>query len=671
MGYRDGQGAGKASHIPIAATSRLGRLRIRAKLYLAFSAISSLVIASAIAATIWMSNRDANILRDLSLADFAERQSTVVELNMMTMSDAMRGYLLNPSSQIEHERKLAADAELTKVVEELKIPLAEMPGVLHRIIEIEAYDDQILNRTENRLLDMAQEDIEAAKRFYETDYLPLRERATELILALRHEIAQVKEAVRVEAAETRAKQLVLALSGIAVILMLSGLVAWLSGQAIAGQIRAMTTAMGRLAAGDTTIDIPAQDSKDEIGDMAKAVDVFKQNMIRADQLAIERGLIEQKLAQAQKMEAIGNLTGGIAHDFNNLLTVIVGNVSMIEHFVEDPVGQRQLRSALKAGESAVALTQRLLAFARKQDLQLLSVDLLHLVAGMRSLLLRTLGDDVRLVIDADGAPWPTMVDPNQMEMIILNLAINARDAMPDGGTLSIAFSNREGGRGAPHDLAPVDYVVLTMTDTGIGMDAATLARATEPFFTTKSQDRGTGLGLSMMEGVIAQSGGATRLRSTPGQGTEVELWLPRTKTPPIRATVSREQMSSAAEGGETILVCDDNPAVLEFLCDALNGAGYHTIDVQSGELALSALRADPSIQLLVADFAMPEMNGAVLLGKVRALYPELPALLITGNADLDAVQAEIPGMPILAKPFGHEQLAARVGELLKRTPVDA
>jgi CheY-like chemotaxis protein len=394
-------------------------------------------------------------------------------------------------------------------------------------------------------------------------------------------------------------------------------------------------------------------------------------MIRADQLAVERGLIEQKLVQAQKMEAIGNLTGGIAHDFNNLLTVIVGNVCMIEHFVEDPVGQRQLQSALKAGESAVALTQRLLAFARKQDLQLRSVDLLYLVEGMRSLLLRTLGEDVRLVIDEDGAPWPTMVDPNQMEMIILNLAINARDAMPDGGTLSIAFSNRERSWGAPHDPAPADYVVLTVADTGIGMDAATLARATEPFFTTKSQSRGTGLGLSMMEGVIAQSGGATRLRSTPGQGTEVELWLPRTKTSPIRATVSREQMRSAAENNETILVCDDNRAVLEFLCDALNGAGYHTIDVQSGELALSALRANTSIQFLVADFAMPEMNGAALLGKARALYPELPALLITGNADLDAIRAAIPGVPILPKPFGHEQLAARVGELLKRTPVDA
>ena len=326
---------------------------------------------------------------------------------------------------------------------------------------------------------------------------------------------------------------------------------------------------------------------------------------------------------------------------------------------------------MKAGESAVSLTQRLLAFARKQDLQLQSVDLLNLVEGMRGLLLRTIGDDVRLIIDeGDSEPWPTLVDPNQMELVILNLAINARDAMPDGGTLSISFSNRELNRDAPQDLPPADYVVLTVADTGIGMDEATLARATEPFFTTKSQSRGTGLGLSMMEGVVAQSGGATMLRSTLGRGTEVEVWLPRTRTPP-RATVSRDRISSAAEGGATILVCDDDPTVLEFLGDALKGAGYLTIDVQSGRAALSALQADTSVRLLVADFAMPEMNGAALAVRVQALYPELPILLVTGNSDLDAVRAVIPGVPVLAKPFGPEKLAARVAELLKRMPVDA
>ena len=384
----------------------------------------------------------------------------------------------------------------------------------------------------------------------------------------------------------------------------------------------------------------------------------------------ERERAQDQLLQSQKMESLGKLTGGIAHDVNNLLTVIVGNVSMVEGFVENPDGKRQLRNARQAGESAVALTQRLLAFARKQDVQPKSVDLLRLVEGMQGLLLRTLGDDVRLVIEGDSALWPTLVDPNQMELVILNLAINARDAMPGGGTLSIALANRAAGRNAPPELAAGDYVVLTVTDTGTGTDDATLARATEPFFTTKDQSKGTGLGLSMMEGVVAQSGGTTRLRSTLGRGTEIEVWLPRTMTPPV-ATARLGRTQSATRDGSTVLVCDDNPAVLEFLCDALKATGYRAVGVQNGRSALAALRSDASIQLLVVDFAMPEMNGAYLVGQVRSQYPELPILLITGNADPDSVQADIPDVPVLAKPFSHEQLAARVGGLLRRTPVDA
>ena len=204
-----------------------------------------------------------------------------------------------------------------------------------------------------------------------------------------------------------------------------------------------------------------------------------------------------------------------------------------------------LHSALRAGESAVSLTQRLLAFARKQALQPRSVDLLALVEGMRSLLSRTLGPDIRLTVFADPQLGPSLVDPNQIELIILNLAINSRDAMPTGGTLSITLSNGEAGAGAPRDLAHGEYVVLTIGDTGVGMDEATLARATEPFFTTKESGKGTGLGLSMTQGVVSQSGGVMHLRSRPGQGTQIELWLPRAKTAPAETTVHR--MHSEAE----------------------------------------------------------------------------------------------------------------------------
>ena len=206
----------------------------------------------------------------------------------------------------------------------------------------------------------------------------------------------------------------------------------------------------------------------------------------------ERETAQEQLRQSQKMESLGKLTGGIAHDFNNLLTVIVGNVSMVERAVREPDHKRQLRNALRSGESAIELTQRLLTFSRKQPLHPQSVDMQHLVEGMRDLLLRTMGADIRVVIDADNGLWPILVDPNQMELVILNLAINARDAMPNGGTLSITMANKEFAEDAPRELVNGQYIVLTVADTGVGMDEATLARATEPFFTTKEQGKGDG-----------------------------------------------------------------------------------------------------------------------------------------------------------------------------------
>ena len=223
------------------------------------------------------------------------------------------------------------------------------------------------------------------------------------------------------------------------------------------------------------------------------------------------------------------------------------------------------------------------------------------------------------------------MDPNQIELIILNLAINANDAMPQGGTLTITASNREAGPHAPRELAPGEYVVLTVSDTGTGMDEATLARATEPFFSTKEASKGTGLSLSIMQAVVTQSGGATRLRSQLGTGTQIEVWLPRAHTQPEETAVTeapREQRDSGA-----ILVCDDNSSVLEFICDALKGKGYHVLPVTNGRNALSVLKDNQAIRLLVVDFTMPEMSGAAVAEAVRATRPRLPILLITGNAD--------------------------------------
>ncbi len=377
----------------------------------------------------------------------------------------------------------------------------------------------------------------------------------------------------------------------------------------------------------------------------------------------ERESAQAQLLQSQKMESLGQLTGGIAHDFNNLLTVIIGNVGIVQSNVPDGDDRRMLRSALRAGESAATLTQRLLAFARKQILQPRSVDLLALVEGMRSLLTRTLAPDVRLTVFADPQLWPSQIDPNQIELIILNLAINARDAMPTGGALSIALSNGEPGPYAPHELAPGHYVVLTVSDTGTGMDETTLARATEPFFTTKGPGKGTGLGLSMMQGVVSQSGGAARIRSKPGHGTQIELWLPRADTAPVDEVV--RNMHREPQGDGAILVCDDNSAVLEYVCDALKAKGYRVLSANSGRAAISMLGENNSIRLLIVDFLMPKMNGAAIAREARTRHPGLPVLLITGNADPEVFQADLPDVPVLRKPFDQEQLAARVADLLE------
>jgi diguanylate cyclase (GGDEF)-like protein len=273
------QSAGNTHQAPTTRPPLLGRLRIRAKLYLAFSAIAGLVIAAAIAAIFWTYDSDAELLRNLSLADFVERQSTAVELDLMTMSDAMRGYLLDPSNQAEATRKLAADNALTEVVEGLKPTLAKMPSVLRLVSAIEAYDDDVLNQTEDRLIELANQDLDAAKRYYQTDYLPQREREIELVLSLRQEVARVKEAVRVEASNAYVRQFTLGLSGTVIILFLSWLLASFSARVIGNQIRAMTSAMGKLADGDTTIEIPALDAEDEIGDMARALEIFRANLI--------------------------------------------------------------------------------------------------------------------------------------------------------------------------------------------------------------------------------------------------------------------------------------------------------------------------------------------------------------------------------------------------------
>jgi signal transduction histidine kinase len=265
----------------------------------------------------------------------------------------------------------------------------------------------------------------------------------------------------------------------------------------------------------------------------------------------ERQATEAALRQAQKLEAVGQLTGGIAHDFNNLLTVVIGNLLLaIGRAGENSTSLPLLQGALRAAERGVALIQRLLAFARKQRLDPRSVDLGDLVSNIEELLRRTLGTRIPLAIAGDANVAPARVDANQLELAILNLTINARDAMSGGGTLRIGFENRRAGCGSPPELSPGDYVVVSIKDTGTGMDEATLARAFDPFFTTKEIGSGSGLGLPMVQGFAAQSGGAVHIRSKPGQGTTVELWLPQADEPPLKTISADRSRLVMPHGGQ-------------------------------------------------------------------------------------------------------------------------
>jgi signal transduction histidine kinase len=377
----------------------------------------------------------------------------------------------------------------------------------------------------------------------------------------------------------------------------------------------------------------------------------------------EHRATEAALRQAQKLEAVGQLTGGIAHDFNNLLTVVIGNLVLATgRASENPAILPLLQSALRAAERGVALIQRLLAFARKQRLDPRSVDLGALVTGIEELLQRTVGPAIRLEIASDAGLAPAHVDANQVELAILNLAINARDATPAGGTLRISLHNRRTGTDSPSELTPGDYAVVSISDTGTGMDEATLAQAFDPFFTTKGVGSGSGLGLPMVQGFAGQSGGAVQIRSKLGQGTTVELWLPQAVEPPPETSGADPSRSIVPKGTANVLLCDDDHDVRRFLSELLKSNGYLVSEASSSGAAFRILEDGAAVDLLIVDYAMPEINGLEIIRQAWHCRPGLKTLLITGDAG--AVSDGVAGVPLLRKPFGPAEFSQVVAEIL-------
>ncbi|MFN2474682.1 MAG: PAS domain S-box protein, partial [Sphingomicrobium sp.] len=371
--------------------------------------------------------------------------------------------------------------------------------------------------------------------------------------------------------------------------------------------------------------------------------------------------LEEQLRQSQKMEAMGQLTGGVAHDFNNLLTPIVGTLDMLQRKgIGNAREQRLIAGAMQSSERARTLVQRLLAFARRQPLQLVPVDIARLVADMGDLMTSTVGPQIKVVVQApDNLPLAT-ADPNQLEMALLNLSVNARDAMPDGGTLRISAGAETVGGSHRSGLGAGDYVRLSVADTGAGMNEATLARAIEPFFSTKGIGKGTGLGLSMVHGLAAQLGGALTIQSRPGVGTNVELWLPRSAAAAAHVDEGAAEVASTSARRGTALLVDDEELVRMSTAEMLDDLGYAVIEAESAEEAMRIVSEGERFDVLITDHLMPGMNGTDLAHSIQAERPNVPVLLVSGYAETHFMEA---GLPRLTKPFRKDELASSLAQL--------
>ena len=373
------------------------------------------------------------------------------------------------------------------------------------------------------------------------------------------------------------------------------------------------------------------------------------------------------------MEAVGQLTGGLAHDFNNLLAGISGSLELMQIRMQQgrfANVERYMAAALGASKRAAALTHRLLAFSRRQTLAPKATDVNRLVSGMQEMIQRTVGPGIAVEVVGASGLWPALVDASQLENALLNLCINARDAMPDGGRITIETANKwmDERAARTHDMPEGQYLSLCVTDTGIGMTAEVIARVFEPFFTTKPIGEGTGLGLSMIYGFAQQSGGQVRIYSEVGQGTTVCLYLPR-HYGEVREDDPRDVAQSLprSDQGETVLVVDDEPTVRMLVTDILDDLGYTSIEAGDSATGLKVLQSDVRIDLLVTDVGLPGgMNGRQMADAARVDRPDLKVLFITGYAE-NAILGHghlAPGMAVLTKPFAVESMAARIRSML-------
>jgi PAS domain S-box-containing protein len=384
----------------------------------------------------------------------------------------------------------------------------------------------------------------------------------------------------------------------------------------------------------------------------------------------ERRSLESQLTQARKMDAIGKLTGGIAHDFNNLLAAVLGGLGMIERRVELDADQRKILTMTRhAAEQGSELVGRLLAFARRQNLEPARIEVAKLSRTVTDLLAHTLGGLVELDWAVGDDPWCAYADEAQLELALMNLIINARDAMPHGGKISVSATNQSIEEANDVALPAGEYLVLSVQDTGCGIEPDMIEQVLEPFFTTKEVGKGTGLGLSMVYGFAQQSGGGMSIKSRLGKGTRVEIWLPR--APEAAASPAKALKAPAAASDDSgargikVLLVDDHESVRTTTAALLVDLGYEVVEASDGGQAIALLEKDPDrFDLLVTDYAMPLMSGTEVIEKARQIRPELPALIITGYADEQSIARRPEGVQVIAKPFGADQMRLAIGVTL-------